>query len=61
MFFRMTNFETGSDDLTKGLTEMLMQKMTASAWSVLVGVFGAMLCCLWGSGVHVGVSMGFSG
>lgn len=52
----MRNFETESNDLTKGLTETLGQKMTANACSVLtVGVFGAMLCYLWGSGSQVGV------
>lgn len=56
----MRNFETESNDLTKGLTEMLIGKMTANACSVLTaGVFGAVLCYLRGSGSQVGVFYGF--
>lgn len=51
----MGDLETKSNELTKGLTEMLIRKMTANAWSVLTeGVCGPMLCCLWGSGSPVG-------
>lgn len=48
--------------LQKGLTEMLIQKMTANAWPVLaVGVFGALLCCLWGKWFLGWGFYGFSG
>lgn len=56
----MRNSETELNDLTKGLTEMLIQKMSANARSVLtVGVSGAMQCYLWGSGSQVGLFYGF--
>lgn len=48
--------------LQKGLTEMLIQKMIANAWPVLaVGVFGALLCWLWGKWFLGWDFMGFLG
>lgn len=56
----MRNLETNLSDRTKGLTEMLIENMTANAQSLLaVGVFGALLCYLWGSGSQVGGFYGF--
>lgn len=56
----MRTFETNSNDHTKGLTELLIEKMTANTQSVrAVGVFGALLCYLRGSGSQIGVFYGF--
>lgn len=60
--FSTRSFETKSNALTKGLTDRLTQKGTANAHTLLCGdggVFGAMLCYLWGSVSGLGVSMFF--
>lgn len=60
--FSTRSFETKSNGLTKGLTDTLMHRRTANVHTLLCGdggVFGVMLCYLWGSVSGLGVFMCF--